>query len=436
MSSAISKRPVPLSLVVGAAFAAMAMLADGIVVLAAQADKLPSQVVSRIKSIDASLAKTEQSISNLPQIGAQTRLANAQTAVDNATATLNEALQKYPKVSPDHPDIKAARERIAATDAKVKEAAKKFEAGKAGAEQNKAATKALSDEWVVKLSPYAASNPGQKGYDKDKQFVAGATDNVEEMQHRLKVYNELSPLFAEYKKVEFPGGKSSDLEQIERSLEHGLKTFAEEFKSRIAQRLAEVDGQLDHAARFLKEQKAKIGGKEKPLPLQKEMLPDMMKQVDAIAAVAPKDDPNLAAVREKLSAVQSLSAEVRGAFVDQTIVSPDKYTGADLPALKTKAEQIVLAKFADAKILRVTVTSGDWKEEKVIEPTDTTNTALRLRITRSVTAQVAAKRGDEVKLHTLDISKDRRTDGTFGDFYGHIMFTDVMLEKNVNAAAP
>jgi hypothetical protein len=67
----------------------------------------------------------------------------------------------------------------------------------------------------------------------------------------------------------------------------------------------------------------------------------------------------------------------------------------------------------------------------VIEATDTTHTALRYRTTRSVTAQVAAKRSGAVQLHTLDLSQDRQSDGAWGPLYGHIMFTDAMLEKNV-----
>ena len=67
----------------------------------------------------------------------------------------------------------------------------------------------------------------------------------------------------------------------------------------------------------------------------------------------------------------------------------------------------------------------------MLEPTDTTHTALRYRTTRSVTAQVAAKLADKVQLHTLDLSKDLQAGGSWWPVYGHIMFTDAMLEQNV-----
>jgi len=128
--------------------------------------------------------------------------------------------------------------------------------------------------------------------------------------------------------------------------------------------------------------------------------------------------------------------KISEAIVEQTFMTPDRYAGADMAALKGKAGQIVAAKHPGAAALRVTVISPDWKEQTLVEYTDSTRTALRVRTTRSVTAQVAAKTNGSVRLHTVDISRDRRADGSFGELYGHIMFTDAMLEKNVNAAAP
>ena len=75
--------------------------------------------------------------------------------------------------------------------------------------------------------------------------------------------------------------------------------------------------------------------------------------------------------------------------------------------------------------------SADWAAESVIEWTDTTQSALRHRVTRAVSAQVAGKSGDATTLYTLHIAKDRRTDGSWGPLHGHIMFKDPILEENV-----
>jgi len=78
-----------------------------------------------------------------------------------------------------------------------------------------------------------------------------------------------------------------------------------------------------------------------------------------------------------------------------------------------------------------------WKEESVVEWTDTTRTALRYRNTRSMTAHTAAKAPDgKVYLHAVHLACDRQSDGSWGPLYGHIMWSDWMAEKNVEEEPP
>ena len=128
--------------------------------------------------------------------------------------------------------------------------------------------------------------------------------------------------------------------------------------------------------------------------------------------------------------------EHRRIRTERTFMTSDQYKGSDLKSLHEKAEAIVKKDFSDAKVLRKTVISTDWKEERVLEFTDTTQTATRYRVTRSLTAQAGAKRGSDVFLYTLHIAKDQRSDGSWGELYGHIMFTDPMLESNINKTGP
>ena len=115
----------------------------------------------------------------------------------------------------------------------------------------------------------------------------------------------------------------------------------------------------------------------------------------------------------------------------------DQYKGDDSDDLRTKAAAIVLDKFAQSKKLRITLFAKDWKEESVLEWTDTTRTTLRHRTTRSMTAQVAAKGTEgKVYLHSVHLASDRSTDGNWGPLYGHVMWSDWMIEKNVDKAVP
>ena len=59
------------------------------------------------------------------------------------------------------------------------------------------------------------------------------------------------------------------------------------------------------------------------------------------------------------------------------------------------------------------------------------------RVTRALTAQVAAKRADAVFLYTVHVAQNRQADGTWGKLYGNLhQSAEQMLEKNVNATGP
>ena len=113
------------------------------------------------------------------------------------------------------------------------------------------------------------------------------------------------------------------------------------------------------------------------------------------------------------------------------LMIPDAFKGQELDMLKTTAAEFLRKEHPDAKVLRTTIISKDWSEERQWEYTDTSKTAIRYRITQSVTAQIAGKRGNDVFLYTIHIAKDQRSDGSWGALYGHVMFTDPMLGENV-----
>jgi hypothetical protein len=110
---------------------------------------------------------------------------------------------------------------------------------------------------------------------------------------------------------------------------------------------------------------------------------------------------------------------------------PDQYRGFDLAAIKTAARTVLLKTVRGAVVLATTVPSPEWKEESVIEYADKTRTALRHRVIRSLTVQIGTREGSAHRLYTLFVAMDRRADGTWGKMYGHVMFTDAVLEQNI-----
>jgi len=204
----------------------------------------------------------------------------------------------------------------------------------------------------------------------------------------------------------------------------------------VGDQLGNAEAKLDQEIAFLKsKQEWKSDAKKMPYALSKDRIKDARKLIDRAAELLPADDPGMVRLNEKMVALIKMNDERHKVHAERTRMIPDRFEGDGKKAIKEKAAKLVRAKFAGIGILRSTVISEDWKEETVKEWTDTTKTAVQIRTTRSVSAQVAGKKTDgEVRLYTVYIAKNRRSDGSWGKLYGnlHSDLGDLMLEENVN----
>ncbi len=279
-------------------------------------------------------------------------------------------------------------------------------------------------EWLAKLQPYVT--PGDP-----KRLIASASRNSADLQARQQIYADAAATLAEYQKAEFPVGKSDELVEVEKELDQATKDFAKSCVEYAEQDLKSADDKLTYADKWLAKQEAKKDPKDPPLYMQKDQLREILDLIDSAATLIARNDPRFASLRERMAAIEQRDLAIRKARIDLTRMLPDRWKGDAMEDLKAKAVAVVGEKFSGATVLRTTLISENWKEESALESTDTTNTALRFRVTRRAIAQVAAKVGGEVWLYTLNISKDRQSDGTWGELQGHIMFTDPILEQNV-----
>ena len=270
------------------------------------------------------------------------------------------------------------------------------------------------------------------------KLVAATTSDMQELNRQKALYDEAVPIFAAYKKAEFPAGKTHELQQIEDSLARTLAEFPKALQQSMAMLSEGPDKQLADAASALqRDQEWRTDPKKTPYTLDEARIAAIRQGIAKLAEQVPAADPKLAELNQKLAGLVKENDERRRARAERTFMIPDRFQGEGGDAVKAKAVELVNKDFPDAQPLRTTVISQDWKEEDKVEFTDTTETAVRRRVTRSVTAQVAAKRGDQVLLYTVYVAKDRRSDGTWGPLYGNLHQTaDPMLERNVPANAP
>lgn len=385
---------------------------------------LPSHVTSDLKVVERYLEGAQQSLDSGDVLNARRSLSNARDKLQQTA----ERKKRY--ITPEHPEYTALLARIEKLDAAVSAVEKKRADQKAAAGKAAADAQAESDTWIAKLEPYV-TGPGQAGYDPKRYFVASYTADQKEMAERSVIFGHVAADMEAYRASGLGDNATEELKLIIRDIEYGLKTFEESCRSMAELKVKEAGRQIDYIITWLNREAKKIGSKEVPLSMSKMTFESARRDLDGAASLLGGDEARVKELEAKYREALALDAKIAKARVAQTRMIPEKFGGPELSALKKKAEKVVGEVKPGAKVLRTTVISADWEEESVIEWTDTTRTALRHRVTRSVSAQVAGKLGSEATLYTLHIAKDRRTDGTWSLPRGHIMFEDPILEENV-----
>jgi hypothetical protein len=391
-------------------------------------DQLNAAAARYIRKMDEAIKGVERDLgrtTGTPQV----RVKNARYSYGKVEMYWNDLNKKYPEAL-NHPEVMAAKGRmetiLAQINAADKEAAQQMEK----TAQAASAKAAESTAWADKLRPYVLVR-GQANYVPGKEFIAGYTEDPKEMDQRMTLFAEASNLFAEYSRVKFSQGKTDELLDLEKKLAYKLETFQNELKMA-------ADGYVAKAERAIGRCKENLAGNEtrtkdgttKPILINANTMEGILRDIAWAENLVPGDS-RIQGLKKDFEDVKKEQSRWRAKMIESTSMLPHKFDGKESAALKDMATGIVKKKFSDAKILHVNVISTDWKEERALEYTDTTKTAIRYRITRSVSGQVAAKKGKDCFLYTVYMGKDRRSDGSWSPYRGHIMFTDPILEKNV-----
>ena len=483
----------------------------------ATSSELPSSVSSRLNKINVSLDAVEVSLE-------KNQLETARRKLDAANKLMDEIQKRYAKKIPEgNEQMKAATTRLETVGANYAKARAAAEAKAAAEAEIKAKRESQSQEWITKLSPFfdydsdlclqfgSSFNSGteeeqklyRKAYDQANtlmaeyekvQFPHGKTQELDNLEYRLTDYllrynegeklakqaeacrewvdkfreyvdvgagskkyliasttfgedeinrraalfEEAKGVWADYEKAEFPLGKAPRLVELEKEMQQRLAEMPETLRQSRAMVSGELEKEYDRVLAYLN---SDTGWKEDVsktpnIAMERDLNP-LREGLDRYAGTVEPDDAKLASLREKMARIEKTDQTNRAIRAERTYMLPWKYSGDDGAALEEKVEAIIKEKLSKAEPLRVTLPAANWKEERVLEWTDTTQTASRYRCTRFMTAQVAAKDADgKVYLHSAHLASDRTSDGSWGAFYGHIMWSDWMAEENVNKKPP
>ncbi len=331
------------------------------------------------------------------------------------------------KVGTNHPEVEARKKRITRMEKQIADFSAAQDAKEAGEKASAAQAAGNSSDWIARLKPYVTPSYSE-GYDAKKYLIPSATQDANEMSERLRIYAEATGEFSQYKAAK-PASITSELEEIENKLETALGEFKDSMKEYGARGIEDISQKIKYAEEFVEEQKKKT---ENPLPMQRDMLPDLRRAVQHNSIFLDEGAPEIAGLNSRIDALEKADAEIRKKRVADTRMIAEAFKGKEKNDITKKAQEVLEKDKPGVKILRTAVISPEWKEESVVEYTDTTRTALRHRVTQSVSVQIAGKTDKGVHIYTLDISKDRKSDGSWAGLKGHVMFTDEILEENVN----
>lgn len=302
-----------------------------------------------------------------------------------------------------------------------------------GEDETAAVQAADCKPWVDKLAPYV-----EVGMNSPKYLIAAPTVNTEQIKTQQALFEEATKLFQEYKKAEFPHGKTQRMQDIEKSMAETLEEFPKAMARSREMTSGDVGKRLDGLLEYMNRDTSwKTDKSKKPPTVSAADLKQLGEEIDKFAGTVKPDDAKLADLRGKLDTLKKTDAEHRDVRAARTFQRPDGFTGGELAALKDKAKAVAAAAHAKAEILNVTVPSKDWAIEDVIESTDTTHTALRHRVTRSVRAEVALKDAAGLTwVQEIYLGQDRTPDGGWGELKGHTTWADRMAPANVGKTAP
>jgi hypothetical protein len=391
------------------------------------ADPLPSGVTMWLKLLDDEIAKTRAAMGLAPAAedleavwvrnlqpfiyplpaSADDNQARGQasSALEWVKTILDEKIpREYSNgTPPDHPDLQAARQHVTAFEAEV--------------------------------NTFLAKPKADQNAFIDKVIIDSPTDDIAKLKLQAQYVAEATALLEQYKQVVFPGGKPLALGTIEGSLTPRLRDFPSNYDASLAQVVAGVNQRLDNQQASLDMNKDwRTDPSKTPVPQNEGALQELSAAVAAAATLLPADDARLAALNAKLAAILKENEERKVALLERTLLGPDRFKGKEAAAIKTAAKAAVTKKHPGATILRGTIPDAAWRTEAVIESTDTTNTALQYRFTRWVSVHIAARTDGQLCKYTVYVGIDK-VNGSAGALQGHVMFTDKMLEKNLNKTA-
>jgi len=178
---------------------------------------LPSTVVTQLKRLDDTLNALVAALE-------KDQLQTATTRLGQAKKLMAEIQSRYgSRIPAGNAEFKAATDRLAAVEAQYTQAKSAADAAAAAAAEATRQKEAQSKEWLARFAPFLDSKS-------DQYLLIGASFNSASQADQEKcrqAYAKANELMTDYRKTEFPHGRTQELLYQERSLAGTLAIYNE-----------------------------------------------------------------------------------------------------------------------------------------------------------------------------------------------------------------
>lgn len=288
-----------------------------------ESTKLPVGVIKRLNNIDYRLNGAEQHISSNTKSAANLLKLSAEIFAEIEKLYAGQFDQS-------HPDFVVVKNRYDNLLNRVNTKSTAEAKTQGNTPASKKSKFRQSAEWVAKFKSYL-SYSGEEGYDPDKSVYVPSISEPEKFAEAQRRYDAFKAFYAEYKQVEFPDGKTKELDELADNFAPArLAIFESDFSDRKASFANGADNQITAAMEQLEKDNGWQRDKNIPPPvLDPKRLLKIRDNVERVASILG-NDPNTKAIRAKYAALVAKEQANRKILEERTQPSPDanKNSGA------------------------------------------------------------------------------------------------------------
>ena len=400
---------------------------------AAPPARLPATATRYLRESDRPLAQIESMLgSQREKYTPESLVRRVKEQLRTVEKNIGKLLDEYGEFK-EHPEVVARIQKMEAAQQELATLEKTAAESAAAEEKAKARSEAESGEWLRKLRPYVASKSRMDDasyLDPEKEMLsyAGFDITPEELAKRHRIHGEAAALLEEYKNA----GVKEPLDllvETEKEIELRLGQFSSALRNLGNSALGDARTQLDWGKKFIEENMPKAKKGEDFHLLGRDVLARIQSSIDSAAVFLPADDEGLSAARSDMETLTKEADALRELRVEKIRMLPDRFSGPDEAEIRAAAEEAVLKEHPETSLLRMNIISAEWKNDWRFQ--EGADRIVRLVMTRQVSVQAAVKKGDDVLLLTVGVYSRSLPDWSWGPLKGYVMFTDKMLEENV-----